>query len=299
MSIKETLIEKLTADDKLKPRSLQTRIGPSEIGGCTRRMWHKIQGTNYTNEDTLRLSAIMGTAIHAMIEDVFKGDDRYIIEVEVESDGIMGHIDLIDTETNTIWDWKTTTKNSLSYFGSSQQKSQVHLYGYLANKNGIKIENVGLVAIARDGNETDIKEILEPYNEAIALNAIAKYKKTLALTEAPAPEKDASFCANYCPYFGACPGIVDKSKENPIENDEIQLLVKNYKDLNGEAKDIKAKLDFIKDQLIGTNGYTSDGTTVSWTQVSGRETIDEEQVQKLLGFVPKKRGSGYPKLTVK
>lgn len=299
MSIKETLIEKLTTDDKSKPRSLQTRIGPSEIGGCTRRMWHKIQGTAYTNEDTLRLSAIMGTAIHSMIEDVFKDDDRYIIEAEVESDGIMGHIDLIDTETNTIWDWKTTTKNSLSFFGSSQQKSQVHLYGYLANKNGIKIENVGLVAIARDGNETDIKEILEPYNEAIALNAIAKYNKTLALTEAPAPEKDASFCASYCPYFGACPGIVDKSKENPIENDEIQLLVKNYKDLNGEAKDIKAKLDFIKDQLVGTNGYTNDGTTVSWTQVSGRETIDEAEVQKLLGFVPKKRGSGYSKLTVK
>ena len=171
--------------------------------------------------------------------------------------------------------------------------------GGFAAKNGIKIENVGLVAIARDGNETDIKEILEPYNEAIALNAIAKYNKTLALTEAPAPEKDASFCASYCPYFGACPGIVDKSKENPIENDEIQLLVKNYKDLSGEAKDIKAKLDFIKDQLVGTNGYTSDGTTVSWTQVSGRETIDEAEVQKLLGFVPKKRGSGYPKLTVK
>jgi hypothetical protein len=155
------------------------------------------------------------------------------------------------------------------------------------------------VAIARDGNETDIQEILEPYNEAIALNAIANYNKTLALTEAPAPEKDASFCANYCPYFGACPGIVDKSKENPIENDEIQLLVKNYKDLNGEFKDIKAKLDFIKDQLVGTNGYTSDGTTVSWTQVSGRETIDEAEVQKLLGFVPKKRGNGYSKLTVK
>jgi hypothetical protein len=300
-SIKETLISKLTEEDKVKPRSVQTRVGPSEIGGCTRKMWYKIQGAEYTNHDTLRLAAIMGTALHSMIEDVFKDDDRYLIETEVESDGIMGHIDLIDTETNTIWDWKTTTKGSLPWVGSQQQKDQIQLYGYLANKNGIKITNVGLVAIARDGNENDIIEKVYPYNESIALAAIAKYQKTVAMTEPPAPEKSASFCESYCQYFGACPGIVDKSKENPIDNDEVQFLVENYKALSAEAKTIKERMDFLKAQLTGTNGYTKDGTVISWSYVSGRETPDMDKIQQLLGDtpIPTKKGNGYEKLTVK
>ena len=139
MSMKATLVEKLTASDKERPRSLQTLVGPSEIGGCARRVWHRVNGTEVTNPDTLRLAAIMGTAIHSLIESVFAGDYRYRIETEVLVDDVTGHIDLIDTKTNTVWDWKTTTKKSLTYFPSEQQRAQVHLYGYLANANGIQV----------------------------------------------------------------------------------------------------------------------------------------------------------------
>ncbi|CAB4194588.1 CRISPR-associated Cas4-like protein [uncultured Caudovirales phage] len=299
MSIKHTLISKLTDSDKERPRSQQVRVGPSEIGGCSRRVWYKLHDVAQTNPDTLRLAAIMGTALHSMIEDVFAGDPQYLIETEVEVGEIMGHIDLIDTETNTIWDWKTTTKNSLSYFGSEQQKSQVHLYGYLANQNGIQVDYVGLVAIARDGNENDIVEIVEPYNEAIALDAIAKYNRIKKQEEPPRPEKDASFCENYCPYFGECPGIVNASSEEPIENEEMVLLIKNYKDLQGQSKAVSAQIDFIKARLEGTTGITPDGTQVKWVSVAGRETIDEAAVQAELGYVPKKKGNGYNRLTVK
>lgn len=299
MSIKETLITKLTDGDKAKPRSVQVQVGPSEIGGCATKVWHRINGTEVTNPDTLRLAAIMGTAIHAMIENVFAGDPRYLIETEVAVGDIMGHVDLIDTETHTIWDWKTTTKNSLSYFGSEQQRLQVHLYGWLANANGIKVEHVGLVAIARDGNENDIVEMVEPYNEQIALSAVAKFYSIKEQFDAPRPEKDANFCANYCQYFGACPGIVAPSASNLIENDDVALLAKNYKDLQGQSKQIADQLDFIKAQLDGTTGATSDGTVIKWAQVSGRQTIDESAVLEALGYVPKKQGAGYQRLTIK
>lgn len=299
MSIKATLIDKLTASDKERPRSLQTLVGPSEIGGCATRVWHRVNGTTPTNPDTLRLAAIMGTAIHSMIEDVFANDDRYLIETEVLIDEVTGHIDLIDTETNTVWDWKTTTKNSLPYFPSEQQRGQVQLYGYLANQNGIKVENVGLVAIARDGNENDIKEHVEPYNEAMALDLLDRYQSIREQFDPPAPEKDQAFCANYCPFFGACEGIPAPSASQVIDNLEIAAWAKEYKELQSASKQIDGQLDYIKQQLEGTQGVTADGTVIKWASVSGRQTIDEAAVQDALGFVPKKQGAGYTRLTVK
>jgi hypothetical protein len=38
---------------------------------------------------------------------------------------------------------------------------------------------------------------------------------------------------------------------------------------------------------------------VSWTTVKGRESIDSEEVEKLLGFVPRKFGNESQRLQIK
>jgi hypothetical protein len=299
MSITETLITKLTDRDKQRPRSTQVQVGVSEIGGCGTKMWHKVNHTEPTNPDTLRLAAIMGTALHGMIEEVFESDPRYQVETEVSVGDILGHIDLIDTETNTIWDWKTTTKNSLTYFGSRQQMLQVQMYGWLANQNGITVERVGLVAIARDGNESDIVEMSWAYDEALALDAVARYHEIKEQFDPPAPEKDAAFCRNYCEYFGACKGIESPTPTDVIVNPEVDELALDYRALKAQAKTIDGQLKFIADKLQGSTGVTMSGVQIKWASVAGRQTIDEAEVEKLLGFVPKKQGAGYDRLTVK
>jgi hypothetical protein len=299
VSAKEILLEKLKRQDSERPRSTQVYVGPSEIGGCQRRMWYRINGVAKTNNDTLNLAANMGTAIHTMIESAFAGDERYLIESKFVKDDLVGHVDLIDTETKTVWDWKTTTKSGLSYFPSAAQREQVQLYGYLANANGVQIDFVGLVAIARDGSEEDIVEHYEPYNEEMALAALARYHSVKEQFEPPAPEKDADFCAKYCPYFGECTGIVNRSGKEIIENVELIGLIEDYRATQEVIKKANAQLDFVKSMLDGTTGTTPSGITVKWSQVSGRQTTDEAEVQKLLGFVPKKQGAGYSRLTVK
>lgn len=299
MSIKATLLNKLIEQDKSRPRSVQTQVGVSEIGGCATRVWHKINDTEITNTETLRLSAIMGTALHSMIEDVFVPDSRYKVETEVVVGDIKGHIDLIDTKTNTIWDWKTITKNSIAYFGSRQQLLQIQLYGWLANQNGILIDRVGLVGIPRDGNEHDIIELSWAYDESLALEAIERFEYIKNQFEPPAPEKDAKFCANYCPYFGACSGIVEASPSNVIDNIEISQLAEDYVTIQSQIKQLQSQQDYIKEQLEGTSGTTPTGTVIKWSQVAGRTSIDEAEVEKLLGFVPKKQGNGYSRLTIK
>jgi hypothetical protein len=108
---KELLIEVLRAKDAGRARSKQTQVGPSELGGCRRKVWYRINGREATNDNELKLAAIMGTAIHAEIEKSIsvldpKGE-KYLVETEVEYNGMKAHIDLYIPETGDVIDWKT------------------------------------------------------------------------------------------------------------------------------------------------------------------------------------------------
>jgi hypothetical protein len=137
---KELLLEVLRAKDASRARSKQTQIGPSELGGCRRKVWYRLNDQPETNDNEMKLAAIMGTAIHAAIEDAIgvadpKGE-KYWVETEVEYNGMKAHIDLYVPETGDVIDWKTVKVKNLSYFPSQQQRWQVQVYGYLLDKSG-------------------------------------------------------------------------------------------------------------------------------------------------------------------
>lgn len=193
--------------DKNSKRSMQKQVGPSEIGGCSRKVWHRIHGTPKTNFDTLSMASTMGTAIHEWIEKKIKRDDpfeeRYMREIEVSHDGLMGHADVYDVVDREVVDWKTTTKKNLANFPSQQQIWQVQVYGYLLTSNGYPVDTVKLVGIPRDGNETHVKVYAEPYDEAVALEAIAWLRNVEAMESRPDPEKHVRFCRDYCGFYDA------------------------------------------------------------------------------------------------
>ena len=85
---KELLLHVLHSKDAGRDRSKQTQVGPSEIGGCRRKVWYRLNAQPETNENQSKLAAIMGTAIHAAIEDAIttldpEGKD-YLVETAVE-----------------------------------------------------------------------------------------------------------------------------------------------------------------------------------------------------------------------
>lgn len=168
-----------------------------------------------TNEQTLGLAAWMGTAIHERIQRRLQYQDpwgdRYQVEVEVEYDGLMGHVDLYDKVEREVIDWKTTTRKNLGKFPTASQRTQVQLYGYLMNKTGLPVDTVTLIALARDGNELDIKEHSEPYDERYALMAVDRLQEVKGMVMPPAPEESVRFCRDYCQFYDAsatvgCPG---------------------------------------------------------------------------------------------
>lgn len=204
------LLEVLIAKDSTRGRGTQLNIGPSEVGGCRRRVYYRTHEQPKTNS-TLRLAAIMGTSIHKTIEEAFYRIDpfqeKYILEMEVAHEGLTGHIDLYMPLEKELVDWKTIKLKNAKKFPTQEQKMQVHLYGYLLRKNGYELDTVTLVAISRDGDERDIKIYSVPYDETIAQEGLDWLKELDTYTEAPAPEKYAPFCALYCDFYDATGAI--------------------------------------------------------------------------------------------
>jgi hypothetical protein len=193
-------------------RSRQRAVGPSELGGCRRKVWERLQGTPVTNPDTLQMAANMGTAWHSWIEATLDGHPRYLLEQKRERDGIRGTVDCFDTERRMVVDWKTIKMSGVPYFPSKQQRWQVQVYGWLLSVE-FEVESVCLVGFPRDGTELDIVTHVEPYREGLALEALEWLEDIKGREVAPKPEKKArKFCRFYCDFYDpsgvtGCPGL--------------------------------------------------------------------------------------------
>ena len=309
---KELLLQVLRDKDACRARSKQTQVGPSELGGCRRKVWYRLNDQPETNDNELKLSAIMGTAIHAEIEKAItiadpKGE-KYWVETSVEYNGMKAHIDLYIPETGDVIDWKTVKVKNLSYFPSLQQRWQVQVYGYLLDKSGKgSPRTVNLVAIARDGDERDVRVHSEPYDPKLAEDALNWLSAIKESADAPGPERDQNYCKFYCKYFDesgemGCTGLKkERIKEDDIfiDNPEVDTSALKYLQLDAKIKELTNERESLKAALEGFTGNTNSGVSILWSTVSGRETVDTEEVEKLLGFVPKKQGQESTRLSVK
>ena len=308
---KELLLHVLHSQDASRDRSQQTEVGPSEIGGCKRKVWYRLNAQPHTNENQSKLAAIMGTAIHAAIEEAIGAIDpegkEYLVETEVAYGDMKAHVDLFIPSSGAVVDWKTSKIKNLGYFPSNQQRWQVQLYGYLLSKNGYEVKTVNLVAIARDGSEKDIKVHTEPYDEVMALSALSWLANVKASTVLPEPEKDQSFCKDYCQYYDVteqmgCGGLKKERivlSEVVIEDAEVDKHALHYLQLDSKIKELEKERETLKESLIGSTGTTASGIEISWTTVKGRESVDAKEVEKLLGFVPKVVGNESTRLNIK
>ena len=296
---KELLVSALIAADNGRARSKQTAIGVSQLGGCSRQVWFKLNAQPETNQG-LRLASIMGTAIHAAIEEAL-ADSGAMLETRVEVDGFPpATIDYYDPATKTVVDWKTIKLSGVPYFLSKQKRWQIQTYAYLLTLKGYEVDTVKLIGIPRDGTELDIIEHSEPYDEAVALEALAWLENIKVMPFAPAPEMSGTFCSSYCPFFGeACQGI-PKDVSGEVITDEVKAkAASDYVTLAAEIKRLEALQSAAKSELDGVNGVTFDGVTVKWSEVAGRKSPDLDAL-KIQGIeIPMKQGDPTLRLTVK
>ena len=306
VDIKELLVKALHEKENKRGRSTQVQIGPSELGGCRRKVWYRLNGQPETNDNEVKLAAIMGTAIHTAIENALADNQEVLLEKTVEFGGMKAHVDCFIPGTGDVVDWKTVKVKNLSYFPSEQQRWQVQVYGYLIDKSGLgKVQNVNLVAIPRDGDERDILVHSEPYDEAIALEALNWLEAIRTTQEAPAPERHESYCKSYCKFYDAsgemgCVGIkkgLTKPEDITIDGAE-SLTALHYAQIDEEIKALETKKESLRESLLGIAGITSTGYEIKWSTTQSN-TVDKEAVEKALGYVPTKQGKESTRLSIK
>lgn len=232
-----------------QPRSMQTRIGPSEMGHpCSRRIGHKLAGTEPVNDRGVAWKPFVGTATHAAVADFFarneisRWDDptvthpRWLVEEqvtvgEIAGEAITGNADLFDGAYGIVWDHKFTTKKMVQHYRASgpgdQYRTQAHLYGRGFALRGLDVRWVGICFWTRDGEFTDRYFWTEEYDEQVALDALDRVGTIRAALDThgsdvvlPMLPVVDSWC-QHCPYFRrseddltkACPG----AKEIPAD----------------------------------------------------------------------------------
>lgn len=174
------------------PRSLQKRIGPSEIGKpCDRWILRKLNG-DVEPERGIPWKPAIGTAMHAQFEEWFTaanfgGGDisstEWITEWEVNvgkigQTDITGHADLFHVPTGTVIDFKFVGAKQLAKYRihgpSEQYRTQAHLYakGFTDDGGWGPARNVAIWFLPREAEfDTNYfwSEAYDPHRAAAAM----------------------------------------------------------------------------------------------------------------------------------
>jgi hypothetical protein len=236
----------LMAYDASRPRSMQTRLGPSELGTpCQQQVARKLAGAPRQPVTKPVWAPFQGTAVHAEMEKVVAfwngqlGRVRWLAEDELRiDDEIRGHGDAYDLDYDTVVDWKHVGTTALKKLRTARKagkpaagqvspeyRTQAHLYGVGHDRKDRPVKFVRLVLLARSWQYDDSDEWTEEWQPDVAFAALHRYYETQDLLTAldvagnpdniaavpPAPSADA--CA-WCPFhapgqpagWAGCPG---------------------------------------------------------------------------------------------
>ena len=201
-STAQRIIDRLSKPTK---RGKQKRIGPSEVGIlCERCLAEKMLGI-HKEPETVTLPPIIGTAVHAYLEQLMDNDIGVLKEVPVvvgNIDGygeIKGTMDYFDIKNNHALDYKVVGKKKLADYKRAlkvtkkgvvfdndspvvstlkQYWIQLSLYSRGMELLGHDVKQMSLLMIPRDDTTTDVRlaieEIVFPYDREVALKALER-----------------------------------------------------------------------------------------------------------------------------
>lgn len=213
-----------------RPRSLQRRLGPSEVGTpCTRQLAYKVAQHPPVNHDGGDpWPSFVGTATHAELEQVFSGtpeewltEQRVVVDDELD---LAGSADLLRlaADGNTVVDHKvvgtTTMKKIRSSGPSATYRTQINLYAHGFIRRGIPVEYVAIAFWPRSGQLSGLQVWLRRYDQNVVDDALNRLQVVRTLHGALGDQLFAqlptaeSYCTS-CPFY--MPGSTDPAVSCP------------------------------------------------------------------------------------
>lgn len=198
-------------------RDKQKHLGPSEIGEvCDRCLSDRIRGAYKDEREGAPLAPLIGTAFHALAEQRLKESpagrsgllqvEKRVKVADVEGYGeIIGTVDVFDTATGDVMDWKVLSKARIAALSRCiharldgtvlldrasrtwetawKYYVQMMLYCYGLSRDGYEVRRANLLMLPRDAT-TDVlpgslRTITFPYREGAARAALARFSEIL------------------------------------------------------------------------------------------------------------------------
>ena len=169
-----------------RPRSQQTKLGPSEVGTpCLRQLAYKaVQHPRVNSSAGDRWPSFVGTAVHAALDEVFSGTpDEYLTEQRVVVDAdldLAGSTDLVKLRGGvTAIDHKVvaaTTMTKVKRHGPpAHYVTQVNAYAHGLIATGVPVEWVAIAYWPAGGRLSDGPHVwLQRYDQTVVDVALAK-----------------------------------------------------------------------------------------------------------------------------
>jgi hypothetical protein len=302
VSFLEEVIGRVREYDAARPRSLQAKVGWSEVGGCRSHLAYRLAGTEATDAPD-SWGAVRGTAIHALLEEVITGPG-ILTEVDTEYRGIPGHADVVLTDAKAVWDWKTSRLASIRLWKSSpavlrQKRIQVHGYAAGLVDTGTLPEDctVGLVAIPVDGTFADWWAHEEPFDRSLAdegADRLEWVRDRMAAGDALPKDMPLSFCTSWCEFASLCRGAEEQDAAEAITDPELVSAIGAYGNLAQRISGLYKEKDSLADMIRGLRGVAGDWRISLSRPGDPKTVIDEEWVRAEYAS----RGEDVPEVSV-
>lgn len=235
MELRDELSDIIRWASRNSARSGQVALGCSEVGSaCDLRIAYRMAAAEKVNLDTDPWPSVVGTSIHAWMEQAVDGFSAvhrsgWVTELEVHpSPLVAGHSDLYHPGRALVLDWKFPSPDNLRKMRqddpSEQYMTQVQLYGLGQQRAGNPVKRVGIVALGRQGWLKDMYVHTVDYDARhaeVALQRVYDLGRKLIELNIPAvdawdqiPRTPTRLCA-WCPFWNpsadrpgahGCPG---------------------------------------------------------------------------------------------
>jgi hypothetical protein len=275
-------------------QSAANEVGPSDLV-CRERVRRMMLDEAAPNRQAFSIPALLGTWIHEGMDVVRKAAQPHLIhkhEVTLTLKNgwvITGHPDEIDTEENSVTDWKSTAAAALyrRTGPTDEHIRQVYVYAAACVQMGL-LQPEPLVRIAyldRDAKrDVDFVHCWQEEWDETRLDGINEWllDVTYALGNGEEASRDWPLekCRTMCPFYVACR---PEDVSGPvIVHPEVTLAAREYllaSDMEKDAKRLKAAA---RDVLIGSEGITGDGIRVHFsTSNTNSGPVDRIDVRKV------------------